>query len=56
MITYVPMTDRDEFERGYNQSEELAIELSKIVKAEVFDLLEKVKPTKNQVGLNYSER
>ena len=56
MITYVPMTDRDEFERGYNQSEELAIELSKIVKAEVFDLLEKVKSTKNQVGLNYSER
>lgn len=43
--------------RGYNQSEELARELSKIIKVPaIFDLLIKIKKTEPQMTLNREER
>jgi ComF family protein len=53
----VPLSVQKFKERGYNQSEELAKELAKIVKIPVFsDVLIKTKNTKPQMELNKSER
>ncbi len=56
IITYVPMTEKSEFVRGYNHTKKLAEELGKVTDHEVIDLLIKDFETKNQVGLSYKER
>jgi ComF family protein len=55
-LTFVPMTKRAFYKRGYNQSELLAIALSKIVNVQVLGVLEKQKNTKRQAKLNRKER
>lgn len=56
IITYVPMTDKSQRKRGYNQSKLLALELSKRVNVEVVDCVIKIKETKRQAKLNKSQR
>ena len=56
LITYVPMHIKDQKHRGYNQSELLAKELGKLMNLPVADTLVKVKRTKKQHSLTYSER
>lgn len=55
-ISFVPMTTKDEFERGYNQSYLLAKELSKLLNVGIVDLAEKVKITKHQNKLDIVSR
>ena len=56
MITYVPMTARDERARGYNQSELLAKELSALFDIPCVGTLIKTKRTKKQHNLKVKER
>lgn len=56
LITFVPMLQKDERKRGYNQSKLLAEKLAKITNVEFVDVLEKTKSTKKQVGLNFKDR
>ena len=55
-ITFVPMTKSDERARGYNQSKVLAEKLSDLSGIEVIDVAQKVKRTKQQVGLGFKDR
>ena len=55
-ITYVPMHTKDEKKRGYNQSELLAKALSKELSLPCLDTLDKIKRTKKQHTLTYSQR
>lgn len=56
-IVFVPMTDKRKRERGYNQSEELAKALSKLIEVPIeSDVLVKTKDTDSQVGLERRER
>lgn len=53
----IPLDKRKLKLRGYNQSEELAKELSKILQVLLLsDILIKIKPTKEQVGLSAEQR
>jgi len=53
----IPLYPKKLAERGYNQSEELAKELSPILKVPVLaDVLIKTKDTKSQIGLSKAER
>lgn len=56
IITFVPMSNKRKKERGFNQSEELAKEISKMVKIKVVPLLVKVKEGEHQAKLNQSSR
>ena len=56
VITYVPMHPRDQKERGFNQSELLAEELSRILDVPCEGLLLKIKRTKPQHTLKKEER
>lgn len=56
MITFVPISSKRKKERGFNQAEEIAKEISKIVGIETVELLEKVKDNKTQAGLSQKER
>lgn len=56
LITFTPLHHRRLAERGFNQSEVLAQELSKRVKIPCESLLIKTKYTKRQVGLSGSKR
>lgn len=56
IITYVPMSSKRRKERGFNQSEELAIEISKVAKVKVVPLLTKIKEGEHQAKLNQSNR
>ncbi|MBO5714068.1 MAG: ComF family protein [Clostridia bacterium] len=56
VITYVPMTQKSQRKRGYNQSKLLALGLSSRVNVEVVDCLEKVKETQRQSKLTKSQR
>ena len=56
LITFIPMNNTKELERGYNQSKLLAKELGKILNIKVIDLLEKKYENKAQSTLNQSER
>ena len=56
IISFVPMTDKEQFSRGYNHSEQLAVSLGKLVDNEPIALLIKTKDTINQVGLTAKER
>lgn len=55
-FVYVPMTEKAQKKRGYNQSKLLAEELSKITEVPVQHCLVKVKETKRQATLNRSDR
>lgn len=55
-ILYVPMTEKEEKERGYNQSELLAKEVGLRTGLSVFDNLKKVKETDRQKKLTAKER
>lgn len=55
-ITFVPTTDKVLKERGYNQSEILAKNLSVAVNVPMFFGVKKVKETPHQAGLNAKER
>ncbi len=55
-IVFVPSTKRKIRQRGYNQGEILAKEFSSFCKIPVVKVLEKVKETESQVGLNLKER
>ena len=55
-FTFVPMTKRGLKKRGFNQSQYLATELSRLTGTPVLDVLKKVKDTPHQVGLTKDER
>jgi len=55
-ITFVPMRPKAERERGFNQAALLARELGKLWGIPVVRALEKIKDTKQQVGLSRKER
>jgi len=53
----VPLDNKKIKSRGYNQSEELAKELAKVLKVPVLtDVLMKIKITESQMGLNKEQR
>jgi len=57
ILVPVPLHKKKLKERGYNQSQELAKELSKIVKVPVvLDVLIKIKSTPSQIGLKKEQR
>lgn len=56
LITFTPLYWRRQAQRGYNQSELLAQEVSKRVNLPVIDLLIKTKQTKRQADLSGKER
>ncbi|MBQ3266106.1 MAG: ComF family protein [Ruminococcus sp.] len=56
MITCVPMFHKDKIDRAYNQSELLAKSLSKLLDIPYRDTLIKVRKTKKQHKLKYTER
>ena len=57
VITFVPMTFRKRFKRGYNQSELLARHISRLLKLPIIDnAIISVKGAKTQHRLNYDER
>lgn len=55
-ITYVPMTEKAERKRGYNQSELLAKALSERVNVQVNGCVVKIKETEKQLKLGREER
>ena len=56
VITFVPASKKRLRTRGFNQAEEIANEISKIVNIPVVSLLEKVVEHKHQAGLTQKER
>lgn len=56
LITYVPATKNSLKKRGYNQSEFLAKVLGNVTETKVLGLLDKIKETKDQIGLSGEER
>lgn len=55
-LTFVPIGSKRRRERGFNQAEEVALELSKITGKEVVEFLTKVGNEKHQAGLSQKER
>lgn len=55
-VTYVPMTRRDERDRGYNQSRMLAAEIADGLQLPLIEALRKVQQTRPQKGLTALER
>lgn len=55
-ICYVPLFHKREKERGYNQSRELGLCLSKLADIPLYDCLERVKDTPTQTKLTKRER
>lgn len=55
-ISYIPMTKVAMKKRGYNQSEYLAKIIGNEMKIPVIHCLDKIKQTKDQIGLNGIER
>ena len=56
VICFVPSTEKTQYKRGYNQAELLARELCRLVNAKCYDILEKVKDTPHQAGLDLIKR
>ena len=56
LITFVPMYHRDEFKRGYNQSELLAKEVAERLSVPCRKTIKKIKRTKQQHKLKFSQR
>lgn len=55
-IVYVPSSKERFKERGYNQANLLAKELSKLINLPVLDAIEKIKETEQQANLSASKR
>lgn len=55
-VTFVPMTKKAMRKRGYNQSRILAKVISEKFHVELIDCLDKVKETKDQIGLDGDSR
>lgn len=55
-LTFVPMTEKAERKRGYNQSKILCEAVSKKTGVPIVDCLKKVEETKRQATLNRKER
>ena len=55
-ITFVPATRQSLKNRGYNQSELLAKVISGMLKVKVISTLDKIRETKDQIGLNEEMR
>ena len=55
-ISYIPMTEKAERKRGYNQSRLLAEEIAERLNLPIVKVLEKVKETKEQKSLTKKER
>ncbi len=56
LITFVPMHPKAQKERGYNQAEEIAKELSKITALPVISTIKRVKYTKHFAKMTNKER
>ncbi len=56
IITFVPITDKRRRGRGYNQSEEIANNLAKLVNIKAINLLVKTFDKKNQAKLSQDQR
>lgn len=56
VFTYVPMTKKALKKRGYNQAEYLANSLGRYANKPVICCLNKIKETKDQIGLDKKER
>ena len=56
ILTFVPMTERAKYKRGYNQSEILCRTLAESLSLEVFDGIIKIKETERQAKLKRKER
>lgn len=56
LITFVPLTNAQKAKRGYNQSEILAYEISKLCNIKTVSILKKSKKNFVQHELNYEER
>ena len=56
IICYVPLFEKREKERGYNQSRELAYQLSKLTKISVFDNILRIRDTPTQTSLSRNQR
>ena len=52
IITFVPIGKKRKGERGFNQAEELAIEVGKLTNIQVVDALDKIGNEKHQAGLS----
>ena len=55
-ITFVPIGEKRRKERGFNQAEELAIEIGRLANIPVIDVLEKLGSERHQAGLSQKER
>ena len=55
-IAFVPIGGKRRKERGFNQAEELAREIGKLLNIEVVDALEKIGSERHQAGLSQKER
>ena len=55
-VVYMPMTEEDLYERGYNQVLLMAKEVHHLLHVPVYNALLKVRETKSQKSLNSSER
>ena len=55
-ITFVPIGEKRRKERGFNQAEELAVEIGKLTNIPVIDVLEKLGSERHQAGLSQKER
>ena len=56
IICYVPLFEKREKERGYNQSRELARNLSKLTSVPVFDGILRIRDTPTQTSLTRKQR
>lgn len=56
LICYVPLFSKREKERGYNQSRELAIHLSKLTNIKICDDIIRIKDTPTQTKLSRKQR
>lgn len=55
-LAFVPMTEKAQKKRGYNQSKLLAEKLSLLINVPVLDCIKKIKETKRQATLGRNER
>jgi len=55
-LTYIPLHRKKYFQRGFNQSEVLALGIKKILGLEIFSHIEKIRETKDQAELSLEER
>lgn len=56
VISFVPIGEKRRKERGFNQAEELAKEIGKMMNVPVLGMLEKVGTEKHQAGLSQKDR